>query len=198
MKRTVSLSAALVLVSCAFGRGSVEWSGIEPHPAVVSPVCAPADGSVIDLAGEWEFCTLRHGADRSQFFRRIQLKKEWPDARKIRVPGTWEDQGVGGAAQLPARVCYGGVRHDFPLRHSFVGNGWYRRTAEIPRAWVGKRIWLKVGGVASQGLTALSTCRGVRSRRRSGPWPQRRERLFVGMRATETAPTGSSGTKGIE
>ena len=158
MKRAISLFAALVLASCAFGRGSVEWSGIEPHPAVVSPVCAPADGSVIDLAGVWEFCTLRHGADRSQFFRRMQLKKEWPGARKIRVPGIWEDQGVGGAAPLPARVCYGGVRHDFPLRHSFVGNGWYRRTAEIPRAWVGKRIWLKVGGVASQGWFWVNGC----------------------------------------
>ena len=137
--------------SCAFGGGSVEWSGIEPHPAVVSPVCPPADGTTVDLAGEWEFTRLRHGADRSQFFRRMQLKKDWPNARKIRVPGIWEDQGVGEAAPLPARVCYGGVRHDFPLRHSFVGNGWYRRTAEIPREWSGKRIWLKVGGVASQG-----------------------------------------------
>lgn len=156
------LAMGLLALVCGFAAartglpGSECWSGLKRHPAVVNPVCPPADGSVIDLAGEWEFCTLRHGADRSQFFRRMQLKKEWPGARKIRVPGNWQDQGVGTAAPLPARVCYGGVRHDFPLRHSFIGNGWYRRTAEIPRAWAGKRIW-----------------RGVRFPRRSarGPWP---------------------------
>ncbi len=146
----VVLASALVGL-VAWGKGSVEWSGIEPHPAVVNPVCGYEPGTVVDLAGEWTFTTGKYSADRSQFFRKMQFLKDWPGARTIHVPGCWQGQGVGDAVPTPGRVCYGGVRNDFPLNHSFVGDGWYRRTVEIPAAWAGKRIWLKIGGVGSQG-----------------------------------------------
>jgi hypothetical protein len=32
-----------------------------------------------------------------------------------------------------------------------MGEAWYRKTVAIPAAWQGKRVWLKVGGVRSQG-----------------------------------------------
>jgi len=32
-----------------------------------------------------------------------------------------------------------------------MGEAWYRKTVAIPAAWQGRRIWLKVGGVRSQG-----------------------------------------------
>lgn len=143
--------ASVPVVLTAWSKGSVEWSGIEPHPAVVNPVCGYEPGTVVDLAGVWTFATGKYSADRSQFFRKMQFMKDWPGARTIHVPGCWQGQGVGDAVPTPARVCYGGVRNDFPLNHSFVGDGWYRRTVEIPAAWEGKRIWLKIGGVGNQG-----------------------------------------------
>jgi len=145
------LSVAFVFVSfCLFGAGSVEWGGRAPHPAVVNPACGYPDGTVVDLGGEWEFSSNAASADRSQFFRRKQHEKNWKDARKIRVPGNWEAQGVGEAVQMQDRRTYDGYR-ELPLRHYFNGNGWYRRTVRIPAAWKGGRIWLKVGGVGCQG-----------------------------------------------
>ena len=38
-----------------------------------------------------------------------------------------------------------------PLRWVYKGDAWYRKTVTIPEAWRGQRIWLKVGGVRSQG-----------------------------------------------
>ena len=143
--------ASVPVVLTAWSKGSVEWSGIEPHSAVVNPVCGYEPGTVVDLAGVWTFATGKYSADRSQFFRKMQFQENWPGARTIHVPGCWQGQGVGGAVPTPARVCYGGVRNDFPLNHSFVGDGWYRRMVEIPAAWAGRRIWLKIGGVGSQG-----------------------------------------------
>jgi len=50
----------------ASGKGSVEWSGIEPHPAVVDPVCGYEPGAVVDLAGEWTFARIKHQAPGSR------------------------------------------------------------------------------------------------------------------------------------
>ena len=143
------LTSVLVLVAC--GKGSEDWSGIKPHPAVVNPVCGSPAGTVLDLGGEWAFATLPYNADRSQFFRKMQYAKTWTEERTIRVPGSWESQGVGDAVPAPRRSCYGGRVSNFPLTHSFCGDGWYRRTVDVPADWAGKRIWLKVGGVGCQG-----------------------------------------------
>ena len=152
MTRRVILGwAFLAAATPAFGKGYVPWSGREPHPAVVNPVCGSEPGTVMSLDGEWTFAAFPHAADRYQFFRRTEYQKKWKDERKIRVPGAWQTQGVGEAVPEPGRVCYGGRKKAFPLKHAFYGNCFYRRTFEVPSAWTGKRIWLKVGGVGNQG-----------------------------------------------
>jgi beta-galactosidase len=52
----------------------------------------------------------------------------------IRVPGIWDNQGYG-------------VETD-KMRHNFVGKGWYKRQVEIPRAWEGQRVFLRISGVS--------------------------------------------------
>ena len=144
----LAFAAVLTAAYAAHAKGCVEWSGIEPHPAVVNPVCGYEPGTVVDLCGEWSFSALACRPDRAK----MPYKSEWPGERKIIVPGAWQWQGVGEPCPLPLRCCYGGhSRGKFPLKHDFVGNGWYRREVEIPSAWRGKRIWLKVGCVGSQG-----------------------------------------------
>ncbi|MBQ3288446.1 MAG: hypothetical protein IJH50_03440 [Kiritimatiellae bacterium] len=151
MKKHVCGCALWALAVQALGMGNVEWGGREPHLAVVDPVCGYEPGTVLDLGGEWTFATCGFAADRSQFFNLRPYKASWSNERKITVPGTWESQGVGEAVPATRRCCYAGYETCFPLVHCFVGDGWYRRTFDIPAEWKGKRIWLKVGGVGCQG-----------------------------------------------
>ena len=141
---------ALLLAGTGFGKGNLDWSGREPHPAVVDPVCGNELGTVVDLGGEWTFSSCRAHADRSQPNMR-QYAAKWPAERTIKVPGSWETQGVGEPVPEPKRCCYGGFKTHFPLTHSFSGHGWYRRSIDIPAEWKGRRIWLKIGGVGCQG-----------------------------------------------
>ena len=89
----------------AFGMGNVEWSGREPHLAVVDPVCGYEEGTTLDLGGEWTFAACGYAADRSQFFNMRQHAEPWPNERKIAVPGTWESQGVGEPVPATKRCC---------------------------------------------------------------------------------------------
>jgi len=52
---------------------------------------------------------------------------------QVLVPGAWGAQGFGRPTEK--------------VRHSFVGKGWYRRQVDIPEAWRGRRVFLKIGGV---------------------------------------------------
>ncbi len=139
-----------VMMVAVLAVGNAAWSGRESHPAVVNPVCGYEEGTVVDLGGEWEFMARGAAADRHQFFRQIEYDRDWPDARKLRVPGNWEAQGVGKSVPKQERRTYDGYRQ-LPLNHYFNGHGWYRRTVKIPSAWQDRRIWLKVGGVTSEG-----------------------------------------------
>ena len=38
-----------------------------------------------------------------------------------------------------------------PLRHEYVGSAWYRKTFRLQPEWKDKLVWLKIGGVNSQG-----------------------------------------------
>ena len=127
--------------------GSEYWAGLKRHPAVVNPVGRAASPDVMSLAGEWEFTTFSHGSGKRTVF--LQEKAEWPRVRKIRVPGCWQAQGVGGEGMSVPYLCQDSSPKR--IRGSFVGEGWYRRAFDIPAAWAGKRIWLKVGRVGSQG-----------------------------------------------
>ena len=156
------LSAMGLLLACHLGttdlragdpidwvKGVDTWGGRRPLPALVNPVMRSPLQSVVSLRGEWEFVTqdkapLRH-PDWNAFYA-----KPWPGSRKVQVPSCWEEQGVGTPGMGDSWDC----KWDHcakPLRHIYMGDAWYRRTNTIPETWGGQRIWLKVGGVRSQG-----------------------------------------------
>lgn len=129
--------------------GVESWGGRPALPALVNPVVKSPLQSVLPLRGEWEFVTqevapLRHPGWRAFY------AQPWPNARTIQVPGCWEAQGVGMPGMGDSWDC----KWDHcakPLRAVYKGDAWYRKTITIPEAWRGQRVWLKVGGVRSQG-----------------------------------------------
>ena len=133
--------------------GDETWGCRRKHLAVVNSVCQMPSEDVISLRGDWQFLARRH----DQHTRRNSHDRPffpdvapWGEARKLRVPGCWEAQGVGE----PGISEPWSFRIDCsqkPLRHVFFGEGWYRTAVRIPEAWKGKRIWLKIGGVNAQG-----------------------------------------------
>ena len=128
-------------------RGPDYWAGIPRHPAVVNPVGREDDGTWLSLSGEWAFTNFHHASGRRTI--KFKFQEPWPLERTMKVPGCWEAQGLGGPGM--------GVPHLAPdnsprmLNGTFKGEGFYRRRVDIPSAWAGKRIWLKVGGVRSRG-----------------------------------------------
>ena len=130
-------------------KGVDTWGGRQPFPALVNPVALSPLQSVVSLRGEWEFVTRETAPLRHPGWNGFYAKP-WPGARKIQVPGCWEEQGVGTAGMGDSWDC----KWDHcakPLRHIYMGDAWYRKTNTIPEGWRGQRIWLKVGGVRSQG-----------------------------------------------
>ena len=125
------------------------WGGRKALPALVNPVVRSPLQDVLSLRGEWEFVTQGVAPSRHPGWRAFYAKP-WPGARTIQVPGCWEAQGVGAPGMGDSWDC----KWDHcakPLRAAYQGEAWYRRKIEIPAAWQGKRVWLKVGGVRSQG-----------------------------------------------
>jgi len=90
------------------------------------------------LDGEWQF--RMDPGDAGQEAGWAKGSVAFPD--RIRVPGAWEAQGFGGEKTV---LRYQGT--PVHLRGSYHGPAWYRRTIEVPAAWKGKRVWLKLGGV---------------------------------------------------
>ena len=141
------------------------WAGIRPLPAVVNPVGREASPDVISLRGEWEFVTqpksfcrrYRHTKvpfakvdENTPAQRHSSMDTPWSAARRIMVPGAWEAQGVGEPGMStpwdPLWDC-----STKKLNHVYMGEGWYRKDIALPQEWRGKKIWLKIGGVRSQG-----------------------------------------------
>ena len=129
--------------------GADTWGGRQALPAVVNPAVRSSRQHVISLRGQWEFTTKGVAPSRHPSWQAFYAKP-WPGARTIRVPGCWEAQGVGQAGMGVSWDCKWD-RGPKPLRSVYQGEAWHRRTAEIPDSWQGKRIWLKVGGLRSQG-----------------------------------------------
>ena len=125
------------------------WGMRPKRIAVVNPVLGEEPGATIDLSGEWEFATRNWSLSRYAFWDRFQEKEDWGTTRKIRIPGMFESQGVGTPGRSETWDCTWDCSPK-PLRHVFRGVGWLRRTVDIPVAWKGKRIWLKIGDVTSQ------------------------------------------------
>ena len=112
-------------------------------PAVVNQIFRSELRPWLSLDGEWDFAL--DPSDVGEKERWYAGDHTFP--RSIRVPGTWEAQSVGepGLSQptTPEQIR-------IPLRHKYLGTGWYRKTFALPNNWRGKQVWLKVGGVNSQ------------------------------------------------
>ena len=141
------------------------WAGLRPQPAVVNPVGRTPSPDIISLRGEWEFVTqpksfcrrYRHTktpfakVDEKTPANRISgMDKPWSKGRKIMVPGVWEAQGVGEPGMSitwdPLWDC-----STKKLNHIYMGEGWYRKDIALPKDWNGKTVWIKIGGIRSQG-----------------------------------------------
>ena len=155
------LAIALILQTSGVEReltGAEGWAGIMAHPAVLNPSCGYPVGTVLNLGGEWEFkgfsgdVTANRKPGRSFYSRSDwgcngNKPGELP-LRPIRVPGCWEAQGVGVSGVSEPWIMSDNQR--MPLRHKFMGEGWYRRWVDIPAAWKNCRIWLKLGGLRGE------------------------------------------------
>ena len=128
-------------------RGADYWAGIRRHPAVVNPVGREADGTWMSLAGEWAYTNFPHGCGK----RTVKFKtlEPWPLEGRMKVPGIWQAQGLGGPGMGVAHLCQD--QSPKMIRGTFRGEVFYRRRIDVPAGWAGRRIWLKVGGVRSRG-----------------------------------------------
>ena len=146
-------------------QGVDTWAGIKPLPAVVNPVGREASPYFISLRGEWEFVTQpkafcrRYRHTKTPFAKvdeqtpaicRSRMDTPWSEARKIHVPGAWEAQGVGEPGMS---IPWDPLWDSSPkkINHIYMGEGWYRKDVVLPSGWNGKKVWLKIGGVKSQG-----------------------------------------------
>ncbi|MBE7558309.1 hypothetical protein HS125_04945 [bacterium] len=117
-----------------------------PYPAKVNAEVRHPARPLISLDGEWEFATDARGIGEVQ--RWYAVDAAWRNARSIRVPGCWEAQGVGGPGESNPTTPEAARRR---LRGSYVGAAWYRKRVAVPADWKNRLVWLKVGGVNSQG-----------------------------------------------
>lgn len=149
--RCVVCAVAVVSMHSAVPGETVDhWGPREGSPAVVNAVMVSPLQEIVSLRGEWEFVTDpglrgRHRMGKGPGWN----EPDWSGVRAITVPGCWEAQGVGepGMSQvwdLPFDCI------PRPLEHVYMGTARYRRSADIPAGWAGKRIWLKVGGVRTE------------------------------------------------
>lgn len=60
----------------------------------------------------------------------------------------------------------------FPCNLStcFQGWAWYRKFFQVPNAWRGRRVWLKIGGVASEGTFTVNGKSVARINPYCGSW----------------------------
>lgn len=126
------------------------WGTLPETPAVVHSVTVSPLQEILSLRGEWDFVTDPMLMGRHRMGKGPGWKEpDWSGVRKVEIPGCWEAQGVGE----PGMSCDWGLPFDCiprALNHVYMGTARYRRVVEIPAAWAGKRIWLKVGGVRTE------------------------------------------------
>jgi beta-galactosidase len=97
------------------------------------------------LNGVWKFNWVRKPSERPEgFFKEDYEVDHWAD---INVPGNWELQGFG----IP---IYTDTDYPFPadpphIPHEYNPVGSYRRSFNIPDAWIDRQIFLHFGGVKS-------------------------------------------------
>ena len=127
-----------------------DWGAAESF-AVVNPVVRSEYSDVISLDGEWDFVAEGAFTHQLALGGGVWAANPFPEnsARKLAVPGIWEAQGVGEPGEGRTWDCLWDCGH-WDLNSRYVGSALYRTKVEIPARWRGKRVWLKLGGVASQ------------------------------------------------
>ena len=76
-------------------------------------------------------------------------------ASSIRVPGSWQSQGVGHTTRTDSRRTLSTYESFFPemdpaltaTRGEYAGVGWYRRDITVPEGWRGRQVWLCMDSV---------------------------------------------------
>ena len=151
------------------GLGEIDaWSRRDRRVAVVNPPVKAAGEDVLSLRGEWEYTpheTLRGS------YNAYRNEDEWTRTGlyRLHVPGCWESQGIGSQAMSRPWAANWDVS-PLMLRHVFNGWGWYRRRFVIPGAWRGGRVWMKIGGISSEGTFALNGKSVARLNPYCGTW----------------------------
>jgi len=112
---------------------STWWIGLL---AVCFPLGVHAERQKITLDGIWQFQVDPARVGERQNWQAPGRKL----SRQITVPGCWQAERIGESSG--------------ELRHDYLGQGWYKRTVEVPKDWIGKQVWLKISG-ASRSITAF-------------------------------------------
>lgn len=121
----------------------------QPSPAVVNSVFRAAVRPWMSLDGDWDFALDPQDAGEQEHW----FESGGPFSQKIHVPGAWEAEGIGD----PGPSQSGANEHSSViLRHGYRGTAWYRKSFHLGTDWGDKRVWLKVGGVNSQGTFWLN------------------------------------------
>jgi len=135
---------SLVMVVCVAEIDFAARRLPQPTPTVVNPVFRSKIRGFLSLDGEWQFALDPDGTGEKQRW----FSSDAPYSRTIQVPGTWEAQGVGQPGLSNATHIEG---YPIPLKNEYVGDAWYRKAFRVPSGWTGKRVWLKIGAVNSEG-----------------------------------------------
>jgi beta-galactosidase len=135
---------SLVMLVCAADVGIGARRLPQPTPTVVNPVFRSKIRGSLSLDGEWQFALDPGGIGEKDRWFAIEA----PYSSTIRVPGTWEAQGIGQPGLSHPTHIEG---YPIPLRSEYVGDAWYRKVFRVPSGWTGKRVWLKIGAVNSEG-----------------------------------------------
>lgn len=104
--------------------------------------CRAADDE-ISLAGEW-----RVALDSTE----VGEEQEWFNrtfANEITLPGTLDEAGYGVADTLEPSVRKPQILH-LTRKHSYVGPAWYVREVDIPSAWEGRTVTMRLERVLWQ------------------------------------------------
>jgi beta-galactosidase len=139
---------ASVLVTAVHGRAQ-RGSPLLPTPSVVNPVFRSPVRPWLSLDGKWDFSLDADNEGlRDRWFSPEYWQRQNTVLREINVPGAWEAEGIGkpGLSHSTAREFA-----RIPLRHEYVGIGWYHKALTLPNGWHHRRVWLKIGGVNSKG-----------------------------------------------
>jgi beta-galactosidase len=144
---TKTLASFLLIAGCAVAVvGSDLPREREATPAVVNPVARSVWRTTLSLDGAWEFAVDPQRTGEAEAWFKPGTK--WPAQSLIQVPGCWEAQGIGGPGLSRTVTPEQSIR---AIGGSYKGAAWYRKKVEIPASWAGRRLWLKIGGVNSQG-----------------------------------------------